>query len=359
MLRIRSTRLLPYRLPLRRPWRTHHGVLTERSGWIVELTSSEGEQGYGDCAPLPAAGTETTERAHAWLQQHLSALPDQLPDEALAAIPTSTRAPAARHALETALLDLLSRTAGVPLRRWLSADALDGLAVNGAAGALDEQASERCTELIDQGFGIIKLKVGLAAVESELRLLQRLCRRLPAQVRLRLDANGAWSPAEALRFVDGLAGLAIESLEEPLAQPHPETLRSLQARTRIPLALDESLPRFAASGLLQRPPVRRLILKPPVLGGLQATLALAQQAHRAGLETLVTSTLESALGLQAAAQLAAALPASDPPLAQGLATGAWFAADLAPAPGIEQGRMQLPDAAGLGLRPRPEFIEKE
>ena len=358
-MRIRSSRLLPYRLPLIRPWLTHHGSLTERRGWILELTTDDGNRGYGDCAPLPVAGTELPAAAFDWLRQQLPALSAQPAAEALAALPLPPQTPAARHALETALLDLLSQSEGVPLRHRLSPNAVDQLLVNGSAGALDSQVLDRCVELIEQGFRILKVKVGLAAVHQEVRQLQELCRRLPEQARLRLDANGAWSLTEARRFLDGITGLAIESLEEPLVEPVSESLRALQTSTRVVLAMDESLPRFDKESLLQRPPVKRLILKPPVLGGLLPTLALAKQAHAVGIQTLITSTLESAPGLQAAAQLAAALPGSQPALAQGLATGSWFLSDLADGPVIEQGRLQLPDRPGLGLSLKSAFLDQK
>jgi len=358
-MQIRTSRLLPYRLPLKRPWRTRRGLLNERPGWIVELTTADGRQGYGDCAPLPEAGTENPDAAHAWLSRYLASVPAHDLDDALASLPLPTRTPAARHALETALLDLLSQIEGMPLRRRLSPDAVDALLVNASAGALDEQALERCIELIEQGFSILKLKVGLAGVDQEIDRLGALCLRLPSQISLRLDANGAWSRNEAQRFLDGIAGLAIESLEEPLAEPTHGALRRLQDSTRIVLALDESLGRFPSETLLTQPPVARLILKPPALGGMLPALSLAVQAARAGLQTLVTSTLESALGVQAVAQLAAALPRSTAPLAQGLATGSWFERDLADAPGIVQGQMVLPDSPGLGISLKPEFDLKE
>jgi o-succinylbenzoate synthase len=336
-------------------------VLNERTGWIIELTAADGTLGYGDCAPLPPAGTESAAKAHAWLQRQLADLTGQTAAEVLSALSLLSPAPAARHALESALLDLLSRAAGLSLRRWLSPQATDRLAVNASAGALDAQAGQRCAALIEQGFSVIKLKVGLAAMEQELQWLQTLCRGLPARLSLRLDANGAWSLSEARLFLDRVAGQAIESLEEPLARPHLEALRSLQETTPIALALDESLPRFPADELLSQAPVRRLILKPTVLGGLRPALALAEQAALAGIQTLVTSTLESALGVLAAAQLAAALPGTGKALAQGLATGSWFISDLADGLPIEQGQVRLPDTPGLGLglNRKANSMEKE
>ena len=347
---IQACRLLPYHLPFRQAWQTNRGVLKERGGWILELTTVDGRRGYGDCAPLVAAGTETAADAHSWLTGRLPALQDQGPYELIKGLSQPTKTPAARHALETALLDLISQSDGLSLRRWLSPRATDRIAVNGSAGVLEQNAAERCSKLLEQGFTTLKLKVGLARVTQELRWLEQLCGQLPAHIRLRLDANGAWSMTQAQEFLRNLPETAIESLEEPLSEPLPERLAMLQGMTRIALALDESLTGFPLEQLLEHPPVRRLILKPTVLGGLLPSRDLARRAVQAGLEVLVTSTLESALGIQAAAQLAAAIDPTDGPLAHGLATSDWFSANLAETPAISNGQLLLPDVPGLGIR---------
>ncbi|MEN8166113.1 MAG: o-succinylbenzoate synthase [Pseudomonadota bacterium] len=347
---IQACRLLPYRLPFRQAWQTHRGVLRERGGWILELTTDDGRRGYGDCAPLLAAGSETAAAAQRWLTRRLPALQDQSPDELIKGLPLPTKTPAARHALETALLDLISQSEGLSLRRWLSPRAVDRIAVNGSAGVLEQNAAERCGKLLEQGFTTLKLKVGLARVTQELRWLEQLCGQLPAHISLRLDANGAWSLAQAQEFLRNLPETVIESLEEPLAEPLPERLAMLQGMTRTNLALDESLAGIPLEQLLEQPPVRRLVLKPTVLGGLQPSMDLARRAVKAGLEVLVTSTLESAVGIHAAAQLAAALDPADGPLAHGLATSDWFVEDVAHALEINNGQLLLPDVPGLGIR---------
>jgi L-alanine-DL-glutamate epimerase-like enolase superfamily enzyme len=95
-------------------------------------------------------------------------------------------------------------------------------------------------------------------------------------------------------------------------------------------------------------PVRRLVLKPGVLGGPLATRRLAQAAAAAGIEVVLTSLVESAAGLWPAVQLAATLPA---PVAHGLATSAWLAGDLGAPPEVRLGAIALPSGAGSGFHP--------
>lgn len=335
--------LLPYHLPLRREWRSARGAIRHRNGWLVRLFDARDRTGLGDSAPLPEAGTELPERAGQALRLLARALPGLTPPQALGALPAGP--PAARAALEAALLDLQAQTAGLPLRRLLDAGAPDRVRVNAALGPLDAGARARAAAAAGHGFTVLKLKVGLAPVTEELAALARIAAGLPPGATLRLDANGAWNEPAAAAFIAGCRALPVESLEEPLRHPDPERLARLQGDAGFPLALDESL----AGGTPPVPlPVRRLVLKPATLGGLRPALALAAQARAAGCECVVTTTLESAVGAWAAAQLAAAVdPASR--RAHGLATGAWFARDLAPAPSPAAGWLSLPSAPGLGV----------
>ncbi|MFM1892804.1 MAG: hypothetical protein RLZ44_1881 [Pseudomonadota bacterium] len=347
-MKIEQLEVRPYRLSLRRPWRTARGIFTRRCGWLVRV-SAEGMSGYGDCAPLPQAGTESlisARRALAAYQRQLPGLPVaaiDLDDEGAA-----VDGAAARCAVASALLDLRARLAGVPLWRLLASEATQQVEVNAALGALDEGVMQRAGTAVAAGYRVLKLKVGLNPVAQELRRLRELGRALPPQVGLRLDANGAWDPDAARAFVSGLAELPVESLEEPLRHPDPRQLRELQDACPFALALDESLPRQVGQGDLSRLPVRRLVLKPGVLGGPLATRRLAQAAAAAGIEVVLTSLVESAAGVWPAVQLAATLPA---PVAHGLATSAWLADDLGAPPEVRQGAIALPSGAGSGFHP--------
>jgi L-alanine-DL-glutamate epimerase-like enolase superfamily enzyme len=191
--------------------------------------------------------------------------------------------------------------------------------------------------------------VGTGRVDDELERLRHIAAVLPTNTQLRLDANGAWNAAEASHFIDGCADLPIEMLEEPLADPDLACLRHLQARCRFPLAVDESWQVLAAQGdLLAEPAIRRLVIKPPRLGGLLPALALAKRASAVGVECIVTSSMDSACGVFGAAHLAAAL---DNGLAHGLATSCWLSEDVGAPPVIAQGRMRMNNAAGSGFVP--------
>lgn len=341
----------PYRLPLARPWQSAVHCIPERLGWLVIATGG-GISGYGDCAPLPESGTEgpadALVRLEVWqaaargstIEDLLRGLSDQWPN----------RTPAADYAVETALLDLSSRLHGLTLRQLLGEDStpVDQVAVNAALGPLDEGIAEAATRAVTSGFSVLKLKVGIHPAADEIRQIHSLAGTLPAGALLRLDANRAWGSEAAETFISDLADLPIESLEEPLHAYDPALLDRLQRSTPISLALDETLGELDRPIASERLPVRRLVLKPGVIGGLRPTLNLARRAHACGLEVVLTSLVETAAGLWATAQLATLVGGG---LVHGLDTASWLGRDLGPAPTPNTGSIALPTGPGSGFEP--------
>lgn len=346
-LRLAGCSFTPYRLPLRQPWVSAHGAFGLREGWLVGLGTDSGLIGYGDCAPLPEAGTESMATAAAGLADWAGVLPGMAPEAALVRLDEETRfMPAVCCGLETALLDLLAQQAALPLARWLNPFSALSVKVNAAIGNLDRQVAARAQAAVAEGYAVLKLKVGLAAPHDELVLLRVLAGILPAGVFLRLDANQAWSERQASDFLAALAGLPVESVEDPLACPDVVSLGRLQAAVPFPLAADESLLKLGADALLDQRPVQRIVLKPVALGGLRPALALAYRARAAGLECVVTTTVDSAAGVYAALHLAAAVANE---LAHGLATSAWLARDVGDPPQPVAGSLRVRNVPGLGF----------
>lgn len=308
----------PYELPLRTPWQTSQGEVKFRTGRLVQFTADNGLMGWGDCAPWPAFGISD--------------------------------AAAKTFAEECASLDLVSQHAGVPLNAWLSGQAAQAsVAVNGVLGNLSNVSAEALENCLAAGFSVIKLKVGIADPEQEIADLKALTAKAAGRAVFRLDANAAWDLASAVKFIDACHGLPIESLEEPLARPSTEPLAQLQASAEFPIAIDESV-HLLNEAFFKQPPVRRLVLKPARHGGLLATTEIALRARRAGIETILTSALESHCGLLACAHLAAAIA---PGQVHGLATDQCFVSNTGHTARIEHGRLYLPSTPGIGFIPAP------
>ncbi|BCB26251.1 hydrophobic dipeptide epimerase [Sulfurimicrobium lacus] len=342
-MQIETSRVFSYRLPLKAEWHSAQGDFSTRSGCLLCLETDTGLRGWGDCASL------TGDAAPDALSQWHKDLPGLDLAQARRHLEQSTLAPAARCAVDTALADLAAQQAGLPLACWLNPQAALNVQCNAALGALDETAAARAAAALAEGFTVLKLKVGLAGVAQELAWLRQLADALPAGILLRLDANQAWSEGDAQRFIAGLDGLPVEMLEEPLARPDLPRLAALQQRTAIALALDESLPGLDPAQVCASRAVRRLVLKPALLGGLYACMDWARQAQATqGMACVATTTLDCAVGTLAAAHLAAALGNG---LHHGLATSAWLARDVGRAPPVSGGIMRLGTQPGLGFEP--------
>ena len=337
-VRISSCRVVAYDLPLNQPWTTSHGKLTHRRGWLISLMADGGIAGCGECAPLEQAGTEPHDEAgeslHRWADRvagmRLSRLWQLLDEE--------TTGPAVRCALEGAVVDLAARRRRRPLAHLLNPAAPLEVAVNAAVGSADKGLVGRAARAVSDGFKVLKVKVGAGPAEIEIGSLRSCAERLPPGVTLRLDANGAWNLAAARVWMRELEGLPIEAVEEPLADMDPDDLRGMQREVNWSLAADESLvPLIGISGPGGLP-VRRIVIKPMVVGGVRPSLRLATQAS--DCEVVVTTTLEAAPGRWLTAHLAAAL---DDGFAHGLDTGRWLSADVGPGPVIRRGRCRLED----------------
>jgi o-succinylbenzoate synthase len=313
---------------------------SSREGLWLTLRDDEGFSGYGECAPLPGYSTTGLAGCRAAL---VALDPDPLslsiatltgPDlhaalaapallAALAALP-----PPARFAVETALLDLAARRAGVPLSALLGApgDVLSpalgapGDAVSPALGAPGDAVARSgllpatgdlaaalaaARELEEGGIRTIKVKIGRPGVPfaEELAWLVALRAALDPALRLRLDANGAFSLAETPLRLAALARLDPELIEEPTSGAGLSGLGACA----IPWAADESLAdEDTTRDILDRGACSALVLKPANLGLLRC-LALATEARRRGLKVIVTHLFDGPIGLATACELALAL----------------------------------------------------
>lgn len=231
--------------------------------------------------------------------------------------------PSIRFGFETAMADL---EAG-GRRLWSDGPwsrGEKGIAINGLVWMGDaDTMGRRIAEKLDQGFRVLKLKIGGIDFESECRLLENIRSHFrPADLEIRLDANGSFAPCEAMERLGRLAGYSIHSIEQPLAPGQKDAMRELCRRSPIAIALDEELVGYHSeertAGLLDDIRPQYVILKPALIGGCGAASVIAEQASARGIGWWATSALESDIGLNAIAQWVDSCNVTVP---QGLGTG--------------------------------------
>jgi o-succinylbenzoate synthase len=243
--------------------------------------------------------------------------------------------------------------AGLPLAKFLSASARASIPVSALLSASEpEDLAREALASIQQGFRVVKVKVAARILSDDAKRLIAVRRAVGDEVKIRIDANGAWTESEAATALRGLSPLKLELCEQPVPAANHAALRRLRWQVRCPIAADESVSLPGASDLLldgeDGPVADVVVLKPMVLGGLLPSLRLARRADALGVGYYVTSSLDGVVARLGAAHLAAAVPKAD--WASGLAVGQLFEKDTGPDPcPPRQGEIQLPIQPGLGL----------
>ena len=339
--------LFQYRLPLVVALKLKGALLLEREGLLVRLASPTGAIGWGEVSPLPGFSRERLEEARQQLLELRESLegwvmtPDWVEREGAFVhhVDALNLAPSVRFGLELAVWNLFAAVRGQTLLDLLTRQPRATVSLNGLLLGGPEEVLEKARRLREAGFRAVKLKVGRRAVEEEVDLVRALSRVLGPDVRLRVDANRAWSLDEATAFVRGVTGVAIEYIEEPLADP--SLLPDLVAQYEVPVALDESLMDVTVEGLGRHTYARAVILKPTLLGGLVPTLRMAERAMALGMTPVLSASFETGIGLQGLVALAAGLGPHDIPV--GLDTYRWLADDvIEPRLELSQGQIDVP-----------------
>jgi len=310
---------------LAEPVETARRAWTHRPSFVVRLVDESGRTGFGEAAP-PAhdSDAEFVETGRD-LRQLVEVVVARRFDAAQAVESVAEFLDAAggvgsvaRFAVETALLDLAGQSVGLPIAALLSGvRAPRSIEVSALLSTSSpDRALGQARDFAAAGFRTMKVKIGRRGRWSEeVELLGALHDEFGEAVRIRADANCAWSAAEARARLDELAPLGLEFVEQPVA---PSELMSMTCAP-VTLAADETL---ALPGALDQIIASRacavVVLKPAVLGGAIACIDMARRAHGAGLAVVVTHSLDGPVAIRAATHLAQALDA--PPLACGLGT---------------------------------------
>lgn len=349
-------RLASYALPLVDPWPAEGGALTARTGWIIALEDDGGRIGLGDAAPFPGFGLETHASAGLALRgslRRLVGLPAEDFPRALEQLPflaPAAAAPTARHAIDLALHDLIAQGAGVPIARFLGGEAaLAEVPANATVPRVDpERAAALARDAVGRGARTIKAKVGGGPVAEDVARIRALREAAGPDVRIRVDANQAWTADAAIEALRALAAFDLEYAEQPVAAEAVDALARVRRESGVPIAADESVrDEASARAVLDAGAADVLIVKPMALGGLLPARAVVDLARERGARVVVTSLLESVVGRTGALHLAASLGAG--PHAHGIATGGVLARDLGPGPVFAGGVVRVPDAPGLGV----------
>ena len=310
-------------LHFKKPAGTSRGVYTQRKSWFIHLSSTESPEriGIGECAPLPNLSCDDVPE----YEEVLSNACQRFIETSSIDIEGLRNYPSILFGLETALRQYQANSTALwdtPFSRSEVGIPINGLIWMGSYKEMIEQVEAK----IKAGFRCIKLKIGAIDFEEELNILRVIREHFTAkEIELRVDANGAFSPVDAMDKLKQLAELDLHSIEQPIRAGQWEEMARLTSSTPLPIALDEELigcnqPEKKAELLTAIQP-QYIILKPSLHGGIQGGEEWIKEAEKRQIGWWITSALESNIGLNAIAQWCATFKN---PLPQGLGTGALF-----------------------------------
>jgi o-succinylbenzoate synthase len=289
-----------YLLPFRAAVRTAQGTWPRREGMYVRVEGPDGTAGWGEAAPIPSVGGESVDAAEAFCR----ALGDRIDGGVVARVPPDL------CALRNAFACATGSVAAPPLYRSLGVAALLP-AGRAALGDAPQKA--------DAGFRVFKWKVGVGAADDEMAILDDLIAALPGASKIRLDANGAWNPRTAKRWMERCSERPIEFVEQPVApesKGSSDQLEGLSADYPVPIALDESIRGDADVGHWLEAGWRGyFVIKPSLLGDVSGVLG---RLSAAGARVVFSSALETGIGAKAGLRAAFAWPGTTSALGFGV-----------------------------------------
>ncbi|WP_396601215.1 o-succinylbenzoate synthase [Algibacter sp. R77976] len=300
---------------------TSRGVLKTKETWFI-LLQSEHKKGIGECGLFRGLSIDDRpdyEDKLKWVCNHIDLGLDAL-------LMALIEFPSIQIGLETAFKSFESEDSFnlFPSKFTNSEDSIpiNGLIWMGSEAFMNQQIKEK----INAGFNCIKMKIGAIDFQTELNLLKSIRKEFSSNdIELRVDANGAFHPSEALEKLKVLSELDLHSIEQPIKQGQIEAMASLCENTPLPIALDEELIGVFSvtkkQDLLQIINPQYIILKPSLVGGFKGSDEWISLAENQNIGWWITSALESNIGLNAISQYTYTKKSNLP---QGLGTGSLF-----------------------------------
>lgn len=333
-------RVIKHLLKFNEPAKTSRGTLAQKTTWYILLHDYYiSYTGIGECSTIPGLSIDDRPDYLQKLKEVCGDINAGMPIELL----NLYQFPSIAFALEVALADLACNThpqnilfpseftegnVGIPI---------NGLVWMGSREYMEQQIRKK----LEQGFDTIKLKVGALDFETELDILRNIRKQFSSSdIAIRLDANGAFTPENAVEKLSRFSEFSIHSIEQPIRQGQAEAMAELCRVSPIPVALDEELignfSNEQKDELLKVIKPQYIIIKPSLIGGFATSSEWIACAEKHSIGWWITSALEGNIGLNAIAQWTYTL---NNPMPQGLGTGQIYSNNIGSPLNISHGKL--------------------
>lgn len=325
-----------YTLDFKVPSGTSRGVMTQKETWYIILKDGD-VFGIGECGILRGLSIDDRpyyEQQLAWTCNNIHLGIEDL-------LYQLREFPSIQFGLEQAFLSFQSNDPfelfPSDFTQKESPISINGLIWMGNEAYMLQQLEQK----LKDGFGCIKMKIGAIDFEKEISMLKAIRDNFsPNEIELRVDANGAFTPNEAMKKLDRLANFQLHSVEQPIKAGQWDKMAMLCEKTPLPIALDEELIGVfdvtEKAKLLQTIQPQYIILKPSLVGGIKGSGEWIDLAEKQNIGWWITSALESNIGLNAIAQFTYSLQTTMP---QGLGTGSLFTNNIESPLKVKEGKL--------------------
>lgn len=299
-------------VPLVEPFRISLGVITHAISAVIKVETDEGVFGYGEGAPGVLITGENLAGTVESIRQYAKALigtdPRDLEKVYFIMDRTAPHAPCGKTAVDMACYDILGKSAGLPVYKLLGG--YSGEIETDITVGIDtpQVMAEKAAKHVACGFNTIKTKVGLG-LSADVERVKAIRKAVGDQVKIRIDANQAWSPKEAVNIIDRLNEYEIELVEQPVKAHDVDGLAYVTQNSKVLIMADEAC--FDAKDalkLIQKRAVDLVNIKLMKCGGIREALKINAICETAGVSCMLGCMVEETnLGVTAAASLGAAM----------------------------------------------------
>lgn len=312
-MRIKSIQTGRIQIPLKTPFKTALRTVEAVEDVIVRVETDTGEEGFGEAPPTAVITGDILESIEGAVRNFIAPSLEGMEIEDLDGIMKRLHGcikgnTSAKAAVDMAVYDLYAKSLGRPLYRILGGARTEletdlTISVNPIP-----QMVEDSLRAVEEGFSILKIKVGKEGYQDVERIREIRQAVGPDKV-IRVDANQGWTAKESVRMIQKMEDLDldIDLVEQPVPAQDLEGMKFVTSHVNTRILADESVfsPRQAIR-VIQEQAADMINIKLMKTGGIHEALKIVNIAEIYGIECMIGCMLESKIAVSAAAHLAAA-----------------------------------------------------
>lgn len=352
-MKITGVKIKTMEIPLLEPFRISSGASSISLTSIIELETDQGLTGYGEGVASRYVTGENLEgmvnAINVLVRSIIGLNPLDLEQIYWTMEGLMVRNSGAKAAVDIAIHDLVGKILQQPIYKLLGGYQ-DYFLTDLSLGISDpETMAQKSKKAVEQGFDTIKIKVG-TTFKEDISRVKTIREAVGPDIVLRVDANQAWSPKEAVKIIDKIAEFDLEFVEQPVPAWDIDGLAYVTERSPVPIMADEAvLNARDAFRVIKEHGADLINIKLMKCGGIREAIKINTIAEASGVKCMLGCMIsETNVSVTAAASLGAAL--------KNIMTGdldSIFALKELPVKGgvSTQGKkLMLPQAPGLGLK---------